>query len=198
MSLEYAILGFLADKPCTGYDLKTRCFDATLDGLWPADQAQIYRTLERLRRARLIQSRRRRTSGRPDRLVFELTPEGRWALDEWASTPTHPPITRDPLHLQLYFGAATPDGPLSESLQARRALHQSRLDRLREHSRTVSSAAGPSRAGVLRQTAFDGAIAVERATIDWIDDCLDALKQGAVPGSSDGIGQRHLFGSEPA
>lgn len=196
MSLEYAILGFLSERPRTGYDLKKRCFDDTLDGLWPADQAQIYRTLDRLSKSKLVVSRRRRQAGRPDQRIYELTPEGRWVLDAWLTEPTAPPPARDPLHLQIYFGHHTPDASLLSVLRAARDRHQARLDSLRAHAGRLAGAdSAGERSDVLRQTAFDGAIALERAAIDWLDDCIDAVEKGALPGSTEGIGQRQLFGS---
>ena len=47
MSLEQAILGFLNYRPFSGYDLK-KIFDTSVRHFWPADQSQIYRTLNRL------------------------------------------------------------------------------------------------------------------------------------------------------
>ncbi len=54
MSLMHAILGFLSYKPRTGYDLKTACFDESVAHFWPADQAQIYRTLDKLTEQGLV------------------------------------------------------------------------------------------------------------------------------------------------
>ncbi|MGH2415515.1 MAG: PadR family transcriptional regulator [Microcystaceae cyanobacterium] len=48
MSLAHVILGLLQQQQRTGYALKTECFDQCLAHLWPADQAQIYRTLDKL------------------------------------------------------------------------------------------------------------------------------------------------------
>lgn len=48
MSLAHAILGFLQKQKMTGYDLKISCFDQCLAHLWPADQAHIYKTLDKL------------------------------------------------------------------------------------------------------------------------------------------------------
>jgi hypothetical protein len=33
----------------------------------------------------------------------------------------------------------------------------------------------------LRHTAFDGAIAKELSTIDWLDDCIESIGRGALP-----------------
>src|SRR5258705_13680872 len=48
MSLAHAILGMLQTRPMTGYDLKVECFDNSIAHFWQADQAQIYRTLDKL------------------------------------------------------------------------------------------------------------------------------------------------------
>jgi len=197
MSLDHAILGFLSERPRSGYELKTRCFDNTIQPLWNADQAQIYRTLDRLQRSRLVSSTRRRQSGRPDRRIYEITPAGRDTLAEWLVTPLPLPPVRDAFALQLYFGASLGDEALSDVLTARRGQHQTRLDTLRAQAAALGDDSQASkRAMTLRQTAFDGAIARERTAVDWLDDCVEAVRQGALPGSeAPGIGQRHLFGT---
>lgn len=200
MSLEYAILGLLSERPRSGYDLKTRCFNGALKPFWDADQAQIYRTLDRLSVARWVASRRRRQSGKPDRKIYEITQAGLEALGAWLTSPQSSPVLRDPLAVQLYFGSGLSDEDLLGVLTVRRREHQARLDDLRSRSAELAAQhPGDSRAAVLRQTAFDGAMARERAAIDWLDDCIQAVEEGALPGSEEtGIGQRHLFGSTSA
>ena len=73
-------MGFLAEQPCSGYDLKTRCFDRTARPFWTADQAQIYRTLDRLQALGHVSSSRKKQVGRPDRKVYRLTASGSEAL----------------------------------------------------------------------------------------------------------------------
>ena len=196
MSLDVAILGFLAEHPRSGYDLKTRCFGGPLGAFWTADQAQIYRTLERLRAAKLVAVRRRRQTSRPDRKMFELTQAGREALGEAiASTDPTPPL-RDPFLVQLYFSAELGDDVLAALLRSRRDEYQERLDGVRARSAQLASAHDvPARSAVLKQTALDGSAAHYRATIDWLDECIEAVEEGALPGSEGGSGQRHLFGS---
>lgn len=198
MSLDYAILGFLSEKPGTGYDLKNRCFDTSVASFWTADQAQIYRTLDRLQERRLVSSRVRRQAGRPDRRVYEITPSGRDALWAWLESASPHPAPRDAFALQLYFGAELSDDDLRSLLAERRSSHQQRLERLRSESAAIAHARDglTERTRTLRLTAYDGSIARERASIDWLDDCIHALEQGALAGSGhEGTGQRHLFGS---
>ena len=184
MSLEHAILGFLSDQPRSGYDLKTRCFDSEAKAFWSADQAQIYRTLERLKSARLVTVRRFRQNGRPDRKVYDVTPSGRATFETWETSPSPLPVPRNPFLLQVYLAGGFSDEAITQLISARRTLHQARLEELRaEAIELAGDPAMPARVAAMRQAAYDGAITTERATIDWLDDTLDAISDGRLPAS---------------
>jgi len=196
MSLEAAILGFLNERPRSGYDLKTRCFDHQAKPFWTADQAQIYRTLDRLQTSGLVSSTRKRQTGRPDRRIYALTDAGRQHLTSWLATDQSLPVPRDSFLLQLYFAAALDEPEIVLILEARRRAHQMRLETLRAEAAEVARAETPSARDIaLRGAAYDGAIAQERASIDWLDDIVDAVKAGQLPTSGEGPGQQHLFGA---
>ena len=186
MSLEHAILGFLGSGPRSGYDLKTRCFDREAKAFWSADQAQIYRTLEHLKVLGLVKATRCRQTGKPDRRVFDLTPAGRGALTGWIASAAPLAPTRDGFLMRLYFAADGSDDVIVGLLGQRRALHQERLEWLRaEAIELARDATLPARVAAMRGAAYDGAIATERATIDWLDDTLEALRDGHLPGRED-------------
>lgn len=169
-------MGFLAEKSSTGYDLKTREF-SNESPLWPADQAQIYRTLEKLQTKRLVSVRKIRQSDRPDRRVYSLTPAGRKALSSWLAAPCPPATIRDPLMLQLNFGEYLSDSDLCAVLVARRELMQSQLETLRSLL-SVHEGAGPGhtkRSHAIRRMVLLGRLSQIRASIDWLDDCIDSL-----------------------
>lgn len=177
MSLEYAILGFLSGEELSGYDIKTRCVDERVAHFWTADQAQIYRTLERLEKVRRVRARSQRQKGKPDRKVYSITRLGREALDEWLATPHEIPPYRDPFLIQVYFGSELPDEPLLGVLENARATRQARLEDLRarvaRHSRPGH--ASHDRSAMLARLTLDAALAEERAAIDWLDDSIDTL-----------------------
>ncbi len=182
--------------PCSGYDLKTRCFAGPISVIWTADQAQIYRTLERLHDAGLVSATRRRQISRPDRRVYGITAAGQEELAARVATPTCLSPLRDSFLVGLLFSASCDDASLMTVLETRRTEHQSKLDELREHASALSAeGAEPvnARVTVLRQTALEGAMTHHRATIDWLDECIEAVRDGALPGSETGTGQRHLF-----
>jgi DNA-binding PadR family transcriptional regulator len=181
LSLDHAILGFLAERERSGYDLKTRCFDTEARSWWTADQAQIYRTLERLKGAGLVRVRRRRQSGRPDRKLFSITDAGLAELHRWLASPEPLPSPREAFLLHLYFGAGLADAELLGVLRARRAGHQERLDSLRVQASEALGSAGSGRDRPLRSMALDGSIVEQRAAIDWLDDCIEMVEAGSLP-----------------
>jgi DNA-binding PadR family transcriptional regulator len=182
MSLEAAIMGFLAEEPRSGYDLKTRCFAEQARAFWTADQAQIYRTLDRLQASAMVSCARVRQMGKPDRKLYRLTKTGAAALAMWLVTPSPAPTPRDPFLLQMFFSAALEDHEIAANLRARRSAHQLTLEELRRE--VVSPVESPrlsERAQLLRDAAFDGAIARELASIDWLDDTIEAIESGRLP-----------------
>lgn len=182
MSLEAAIMGFLAEQPRSGYDLKTRCFDEQAKPFWSADQAQIYRTLDRLRTARMVTCTRQRQLSKPDRKTYRLTVAGAESLRLWLASATPPPSLRDASLMQVRFSAALTDREIVLSLSEQRHAHQSRLEELRrELSLPAEEPLLTERTRTLRAAAIDGAIARERASVDWLDDTIEAIEAGRLP-----------------
>jgi DNA-binding PadR family transcriptional regulator len=175
VSLEYAILGFLQSADLSGYDLKTRCFDHEAAHFWTADQAQVYRTLERLEDRGDVTVTSKRQRNKPDRKVYSITGVGRTRLQEWAREPHPLPPYRDPFLIQLRFSDSLDDESISLTLRQRRDSHQERLDILRARTAELPSAGSRGgREAALQRMTLDAAIASERASIDWLDQCIDS------------------------
>src|SRR5215813_8418841 len=103
MSLMHAILGFLSHKAQTGYDLKTEAFDDSVAYFWPADQAQIYRTLDKLTEQGLVECHIEIQQDRPNRKVYSITESGNNELTRWLNEFQTPPVYREPFLIQLFF-----------------------------------------------------------------------------------------------
>src|SRR5512143_2520544 len=96
LALGDAILACLTERPMTGYEL-AKTFDASIGFFWKADHQQIYRELSKLRDRGYIQGREVVQTGKPNKLIYTLTPEGRTALRHWAARPSTPPSIKDDL-----------------------------------------------------------------------------------------------------
>jgi DNA-binding PadR family transcriptional regulator len=183
LTLENAILGFLDRESMTGYDLKTRCFDEAVGHLWTADQAQVYRTLERLAKRGLVRARLVPQRGKPDRRVFSITRRGRDALAAWLREGEDPAPMRDPLLLRFTLAESLPDGDLLVLLSRARDGYQTRLDALRTEATAPPPrcAAPDERGAALYSMTLGAAMSATRTAIDWIDDCRDRIASGLPP-----------------
>ena len=125
MALGDAILACLTERPMTGYEL-AKTFDSSIGFFWKADHQQIYRELSKLRDRGYIQGREVVQSGKPNKLVYTLTPEGRTALRHWAARPSTPASTKDDLLVRLHALDSIDLEPLRTDLMARLEHHRDR------------------------------------------------------------------------
>ncbi|MCP3475202.1 PadR family transcriptional regulator [Bradyrhizobium sp. CCGUVB1N3] len=125
MALGDAILACLTERPMTGYEL-AKTFDSSIGFFWKADHQQIYRELSKLRDRGYIQGREVVQSGKPNKLVYTLTEEGRTALRHWAARPSTPASTKDDLLVRLHALDSIDIEPLRTDLMARLEHHRDR------------------------------------------------------------------------
>src|SRR4051794_34024697 len=99
MSLRHALLGLLAERPASGYDLMKR-FDTSLANVWPATQSQLYTELGKLTREGLIAVAAKGPRGRKE---YDITAEGRAELRRWlVETRPHREVRSEAL-LRVFF-----------------------------------------------------------------------------------------------
>ena len=99
MSLRHAVLGLLARRPSTGYEL-TRTFDRSLRSSWHARHSQIYPELARLEAADLVEvvghgARRSKT--------YAITEAGRAELRQWLAVTEPDRSQRSESGLRLFL-----------------------------------------------------------------------------------------------
>ncbi|MBA3877035.1 MAG: PadR family transcriptional regulator [Anaerolinea sp.] len=92
----------------SGYDVK--CALETIVGhFWHESFGQIYPILRQLVAEGLATVDTERAAGRPERLVYAVTPHGTEELNRWLSEPVeHHQRPRHELLLKLFFGASIP------------------------------------------------------------------------------------------
>ena len=131
MSLSHAILGFLRQQPQTGYTLKNEHFDKSVAYFWPADQTQIYKTLDKLVEQGFATSEIEFQSDRPNRKVYTITKQGKVELERWLSEAIEPPMYRDPLLVQLFFSDFIDRETMIAVLMSAKAKHEECLAALK-------------------------------------------------------------------
>ena len=123
------ILGLLAVRPLSGYDIKA-IVDRSTRFFWAASYGQIYPELRRLEAEGMIVGEDAPNGGR-QRRVYSLTPAGREALVEWLLGPTVTIELRDESLLRLFFADALPQEQALMLLEGRKIGHEQYLETLR-------------------------------------------------------------------
>jgi DNA-binding PadR family transcriptional regulator len=79
MSLRHAVLGLLADRTASGYDLM-KLFDSSLANVWPATQSQVYGELAKLAGSGFLEVAAEGPRGRKE---YAITESGLAELRNW-------------------------------------------------------------------------------------------------------------------
>lgn len=95
MSVKHSLLALLFEKPRQGYELKTG-FDELVQGMWLLNVGQVYTTLDRLERDKLVESP---GHDQKDRKLYTITSAGKEELWNWLQKP----VSRSLLKNEFYF-----------------------------------------------------------------------------------------------
>ena len=178
MALGDAILACLTEHPMTGYEL-AKTFDSSIGFFWKADHQQIYRELARLRDRGHINGREVVQSGKPNKLVYSLTNEGRAALKHWAARPSSPASIKDDLLVRFYALDSIELEPMRADLMARLEYHRDRLARYERilKKRFPDGTASPADTG--RLLLLRMGLRYERNVSEWCEEALETLSATA-------------------
>jgi len=186
--LALTVLFMLIGGPLHPYEMQRRM------KLWGKDQvvnlaqrASLYKTIERLHQAGLIDVRQTERDQRfPERTVYELTTAGMRVGREWLidmlSTPRNE-FPRFPAALSFVFGLA-PDEALAV-LDHRAAVLRDNLVRL-EHDLAGDSGPLPPRVTLLDA---DYLRAITDAELRWVSGVVDELRSGALTWSGEELAE---------
>ena len=126
LSIEWSLLGFLAEQPLHGYEIHQRLSQAAELGLvWRLKQSRLYALLTRLEERGYIDYTMEHQDARPPRKVYAPTPEGKAALVTWLRTPVeHGRDFRLEFLAKLYFAQREGEEVLHALFEAQRRLCQ--------------------------------------------------------------------------
>ncbi|MGD9619038.1 MAG: PadR family transcriptional regulator [Mycolicibacterium sp.] len=124
MSLRFAALGLLAQRPGSGYDLLKR-FENSMANVWPATQSQLYGELNKLADSGLIEVAEVGPRGRKE---YRVTDSGRTELVRWIADARDDPPSRRPDLLRVFLLGEL---PAADSRSYVRAFAQHAADELK-------------------------------------------------------------------
>ncbi|MBW4575809.1 MAG: PadR family transcriptional regulator [Aphanothece sp. CMT-3BRIN-NPC111] len=126
MAIAHAILAFLIDFPCSGYDLAKQ-FDGSVGFFWKASHQQIYRELAKLEDQGWLSCEAIVQEGRPDKKLYCVTDLGRKQLLEWMAQPTEPTPSKEAILVKIFAGYLVPRHTLVKELERHRQAHLEKL-----------------------------------------------------------------------
>jgi len=100
-STSYAILGLLAVKPWTTYELAQQ-MDRALGRFWPRAESRIYEEPKKLVAHGLARATTEMV-GKRRRTIYAITPKGRRALEQWVPTPGNGPTVEFEQLIKVFF-----------------------------------------------------------------------------------------------
>ena len=172
MSVPHALLALLSEGPKYGLQLRQE-FEARTGEVWPLNVGQVYTTLQRLERDRLVESDDIGQDGPQKR--FQITADGQEELAGWLRTPpdlSSPP--RDELVIKVLMAVRIPGADVHEVIQVHRRYV---VELMQQWTRIKDDAAEDDLNLAL---AVDAELLRLDSVVRWLDDADGRLKRAAA------------------
>ena len=152
-----SILGFLHDRPMSGWDL-AELVEGTIGNFWHVTQSQIYRELRTLEQHGLVTGGDR---GVRAKRLYTVTEEGKKVFAEWIAREPGDYSGRVPLLLTVWFGDHVPE----ESYELYLRMHKARHEKKRDFYQTIYDGLPDKSTPMARALRFGHMF--EQAFCDW-------------------------------
>ena len=176
MSLKYAILGALVERPSTGYEI-TKRMDGSIGFFWGASHQQVYRELAVLDEESLVAFQEEAQEGKPDKKIYSLTKKGMQELKAWIASPLEESRAKDSFLLKIFCGhLIAPDVLRAEVLLHQRA-HQQRYSEYQKIEReNFSDPDQLSKRGQFQYLALRRGLIYEKGWLSWCREVLTLIE----------------------
>jgi PadR family transcriptional regulator AphA len=162
MSLRHALLGALADRPRTGYEL-LKHFEQSLAYAWPASHSQIYPELARLREDGLIAQT---GSGARNSKTYAVTDAGLAEVRRWLRETDPDRRVRSDAALRTFFLWLLEPDEARDELERERSYWR---ERLAELEAIKARPRGPGRKELAFGVALEGGIRGIQTRLEWLE-----------------------------
>jgi DNA-binding PadR family transcriptional regulator len=161
MSVRHALLALLREGPKFGLQLRQE-FEARTGEVWPLNVGQVYTTLQRLERDRLVESDDPEREG-PQK-GFRITAAGDRELGRWLRTPPEAaPPPRDELVIKVLVAMRLPGVDTHELIQ----VHRRHLVELMQQYTHLKAEASEGDVGLA--LVVDAEVFRLEAVVRWLD-----------------------------
>jgi len=178
---SYVILGLLTFREMSGYDLKQLINRSITHFYWSPAKSQIYGELRRLESHGLVTMREVPQTLRPDKRLYQITPEGTEAMQQWLrSSGLEPDSYKSALLLKVFFGHMLSYDTTIGLLEDRRKQIAQELAACERRAQEFQDKMRGTEAD--DETFFplltlQRSITLSQADLEWLDGALGQLRQ---------------------
>jgi PadR family transcriptional regulator, regulatory protein AphA len=159
MSHRYLILGLLAERPMTGYDIKKHV-KSVLGAVTNASYGTLYPALHKLQQEGAVEVEEVPQKGRPAKKVYRITERGRSDLQGWLRQPATTDQIRREFLLKVYLAKSMEKQDLLLLLANRRCETEELLKSLRNGKQDIHNQQ--------QDWVVDYALSACKAEVDWL------------------------------
>ena len=159
MTIRLSLLAIIDQAPCYGHQVRAE-FERRTGGSWPLNVGQVYQTIDRLVRDKLVVQ----YDAEGGRVTYAITDAGHAEVAAWLVAPVERD-GRDELATKLALALTLPGADVAALIHAQRTVTRAALDRLR-------STASDSPAAAL---VVEAQVLAAEAELAWLDHCEAAL-----------------------
>lgn len=172
MALRYALLGLVAARPATGYEIAQR-FERSLGNAWHASHSQIYPELARLEDDGMVEVV---SEGARNSRTWGITPAGREDLRRWLTETEPNRSVRNESALRLFLVAFLEPAERRAVLERDLAYTEQENRELRELAARLDADPTPT---AFRPVVELG-LRVGPVMLEWLRDQIDATVEPAT------------------
>ncbi|MCB1827566.1 MAG: PadR family transcriptional regulator [Coxiellaceae bacterium] len=172
---QFAVLGMLAIKPMSGYEIK-QMMEQSTNHFWRESNGQLYPTLSRLTEDEFVTFEEEMV-GEKQRKIYTITKSGMKTLEAWLQNEVEHYPERNELLLKLFFGKNV---PVAVSIQHIKNWAEECKDRLafyHEVANEIEATRGEMPHAIYYLLTVNAGIKSAEAEIVWCEDSIRMLKQ---------------------
>jgi PadR family transcriptional regulator AphA len=166
MNVKTLCLGILSRDDATGYEIRKQVTEGSFNHFFEAGYGSIYPALGKLLEGGLVECRAQSQDSRPDKKIYSITTNGRFALIDALSAPPSPDRVRSEFLFTTFFAHLLSARQVEKLIEDRLAWYRENIDRMARCEETLCTADRP--AG--ERFAHGLGLAIYRASAQFLED----------------------------
>lgn len=173
---QYTILGMLAIRPMSGYEIQHTMKKST-SYFWSESAGQIYPTLAKLLKGKYIVCSSEAHNGKRVSKIYQLTKKGTAVLKDWLPQKTTKQPRRDEALLKLFFGKNMSQEQCIKLVLKRKQDGEEYLQELLALKKELQQNSAKNEDIPYWMITLDHGLHTTRAEIEWCDSVMRMLKK---------------------